>query len=291
MPVKKAHVDFSIKGEAQQTEHEHVYINDAVPEIQNDYVIFKLVKNDRRGRLRIDGMDDVINPKTGKPERIRLLSGIDTIWFSEQQKMNLTPEFINQSRRSLVFDSRVCRIPTWDKTALEFAETCRHYIENPNRKTGSKCEFFKYDPEKQQKAALEKEMKELDMAMVAKDMNIVKAKKIASYLGIRFVDELGRPKSDSGIRQELMLRAKREPFKFEALIDSKEVDISYMVKAAILDAKIDLGKQPNSAYWAAGGFICKIPQARKPQEYLTEYAMGLDDANKQFLQRLQETTA
>ena len=125
------------------------------------------------------------------------------------------------------------------------------------------------------------------MVMKAKDMPADKMRKHASYLGVVFVDELGQQKTDDGIRAQYMLAAKRRPAFFQQTMDSKEVEVQYLVKQAIISAKIDLGKGGGSIYWAAGGFITKVPQGRKPVEYLTEFAMTNSDEGKSFLEQLQ----
>jgi hypothetical protein len=113
-------------------------------------------------------------------------------------------------------------------------------------------------------------------------------KKLASFFNISFVDEIGMPKTDEGVRSELMLRADNNPEVFEKYIDSQEVEISYLIKRAILDAKIDLTGQHGNAIWANGkGFIAKIPAGRKPYEYLTELAMTNSDEGRKFKEQLQ----
>jgi hypothetical protein len=63
------------------------------------------------------------------------------------------------------------------------------------------------------------------------------------------IDELGRPKTEDGVRREYILAAKRNPSLFQSSVGSKEVEVSYMVKKAILDSLIDLGKHNNTAYF------------------------------------------
>ncbi len=69
--------------------------------------------------VHVPGIDDVINPQTGKMERVRLLSGVDTIWLKEQK--DVTPEYARNNLRSLSFlrGTKILRIPEWDTTALE----------------------------------------------------------------------------------------------------------------------------------------------------------------------------
>lgn len=257
--------------------------------LEEEYVIYKLVDTKRKGRLYIDGIDDdILNPKTKSRERIWLLSGTSSIWSTDLVEQLKDKDFVRNNRRSLQFESGILRVPKWDERMLEFIKNCRHLIDNPNRRTGSKFEFFEYNPAKQQAEALKKEMLEIDMAIAAKEMPIEKARKLASFLGIIFYDELGQPKTDDGIRRELMLFAKRDPKRFQANLESKEVEISYLVKKAIIEAKIDIGGSGGNVTWANGGFIAKVPSARKNEihEYLVELAMTNSDEGKSFLDML-----
>lgn len=264
-------------------------IQDEAPEpVKATYKIFKLV-NKKKGRYYIDGCNDVVNPKTGKQERIWLLSGAHSIWSSELQELLKDKNYVNNNRISLEFQDGVMRVGLHEINKLEWIKVCNHLISDPSKRnsTTSRHPFFEYDPEKQQKAALEKEMLEIEMVRKAAEQPADKMRKHASFLGIIFSDELGMPKTDEGVRAEYMLRAKRNPVHFKETMDSKEVDIQWLVKKAILDAKIDLGKGGGSIYWSQGGFITKLPTGRKPLEYLTEFAMTNADESKAFVEQLQ----
>jgi hypothetical protein len=85
------------------------------------------------------------------------------------------------------------------------------------------------------------------------------------------------------------LYAEAQPNKFMQSAGSKEVEVAYVVKKAILDSKIDLGAKKGSAYWSEnGGFICRIPTDSNPQEYLVEFAMLPQDESKAFLEQLKK---
>lgn len=292
--AKKADIDFALNGdmpvvqqELQQTNFGD-FVRDENPASSavEQFVCFKLTNSNKKGGTYIPNIDDVVNPKTGKVERIRLLAGVDTIWLKEQK--DLSPDYVRQNARSLVFPrgAKIMRIPTWDTTALEFARVCRHNVGNPDRKTGSKFEFFEYNPAKEQEEALKKELFELEMAMEAQKQPVDKMRKHAYYLGVNFVDELGNAKTDEGVRREYMLIAKRNPSLFQKTLNSKDVELNYQIKKAILDSKIDLGRIVGSAYWGTGGFIARIPQGRKPVEYLVEFATQNTDESKQFCEQL-----
>jgi hypothetical protein len=254
---------------------------------ERQFIIFKLVKK-KRGRTHIDGIcDNCMNPQTKRRERIWLLNGADSIWQSELTELLKDKEYVKRNRRSLMFEDGVCRVKVDDDRALEFARANAKNV-GKNRSGSGKYDFYEYDAGEEQKARLEKQMKRIDMVVKAREMEVGKMKKLASFFGISFVDELGMPKGDDGVRAELMLRADSDPINFEKYLDSDEVNISYMVKRAIIDAKIDLTGQSGNAIWAGGkGFIAKIPNGRKPYEYLTELAMTNSEEGKAFKEQLQ----
>jgi len=288
--AKLADVQFSQQGEPKQEAEIPFVPQMETNKVEQQFVIFKLVGNKRKGRVYVDGIDDaVMNPSTGKRERIWLLNSADSIWQSDLIELIKDKDFMRRNRRSLLFESGVCRIPVWDDRALEFARACRHNVGSKDRRTGSKYEFIEYDPIKQQEEAIKKEYFEIEMVLKAKDMEVNKMKKVASFLGIAFNDDFGQYKGDDGIRRELIIAAKRNPKNFEKYIDSKEVEIAYLVKKAILDAKIDLTAQGGNAIWSGGkGFIAKIPISRKPLEYLTELAMTNTEEGRNFKEQLEQ---
>lgn len=252
-----------------------------------NYVIFRLVKK-KKGRVHIDGIcDAVMNPKTQKRERIWLLNGADSIWQSELLELLKDKDYIKTNRRLLTFENGICRIPVHDDRALEFLRANTKNI-GKIRGSNGKFDYYEYNPAQEQADRHKRQLLKLDMVVKAKEMPIEKVKKLASFLGISFIDELGMAKGDEGVRTELMLRADNDPENFAKYFDSPEVDTAYMVKKAILDAKIDLHAQAGNAIWANGkGLIGKIPAGRKPYEYLTELAMTNSDEGRRFKEQLQ----
>lgn len=292
------HVQLAMTGEIGKSEAEihqdeiieHA-INDAPGHKETKYHIFKLVDSNKKGGTYIPNIDDIINPETGLEERARLLVGVSSIWIKDQK--HLDQDYIRQNAKSLVFPrgQKILRIPDWDTTSLQFARLCRHNIGSPNRKSGSKFEFFEYDPAKQAKEALERESLEIDMAIIARELDEISLKKYVSFLKITMHDEIGELKTIDLLRKELMLYAKRNPRQFQDLVNnkSKEIEINYLVKKAILSAKIDIGSQPGRAFWAdGGGLIGVIPSKRQPIDYLTELALTNTEEGRQFQNQLKE---
>lgn len=267
-------------------------IMEPVAPAQQGHVIFRLVRKKQR-RLRIDGIcDNALNPKTNERERIYLIRGAKSIWQSDLTELikdiDKPNSYISKNRVSLLFEDGICRIPVTEKNQLEYARVNTHNV-GKNRSGAGKYDYYEYDAHEEQKLRLEKQMHRIKMISKANEMAEDKMKKLAAFLGISFVDELGMPKGVEGVRSELMIKADTQPETFEKYIDSKEVEISWLVRRAILDAKIDLTAQAGNAMWSGGkGFIGKIPSNRKAYEYLTELAMTNSPEGRVFKEQLEQ---
>jgi hypothetical protein len=294
--AKLSDVQFSLQGEnagVPQHQQKHEVVLPPVYEKQENtgvkYHIFKLVNNTRKGGVHVPGIDDVINPQTGKMERIRLLSGVDTIWLKEQK--DVTPEYARSNLRSLSFlrGTKILRLPEYDTTALEFARVTRHNIGSPSNKTGSHFEFYEYNPAREQEEMLKREELEIEMAILAKGMDVEKMRKHAAFLGLRLIDDLGMPKTDDGIRREYIVYAKRYPDYFQRTVDSREVEFAWLIKRAIIDGKIEIGREPGRVYWAnGGGLIGSYAKAENPEKYLLNLALTNSEEGRIFKERLQQ---
>lgn len=256
------------------------------------YVIFRLVKKKQR-RLRIDGIcDNAYNEKTKETERAYLIRGTKSIWQSDLtdliKDIDKPNSYINKNRISLLFEDGVCRVPITDKNMLEYARVNTHNV-GKNRTQAGKFDYYEYDAQEEQKLRYEKQMHRIKMITKANEMAEDKMKKLAAFMGVSFMDELGMPKGMDGVRAELMIKADTQPEQFEKYLDSKEVEISWLVRRAILDAKIDLQAQAGNALWAGGkGFIGKVPSNRKAYEYLTELAMTNSEDGRRFKEQLEQ---
>lgn len=250
--------------------------------------IFKLVDISKKGRVWVDGISDVVNPKTHEPDRLRLLRGVGKIWQSEQEKVD--SKYVDKNRRSLMFENQICVISASDKTGLDFARLNENLVGGVNFRPGTKHAYYEWNPAKQEAEALEREMLENEVVQLAMAQTYEQVKKHAAYLGgISFVDELGEPRTEQGVRTLYIRRAKADPKRFKSSIDSKEVEINWLIKKAILDSKIDIGGKTGIIKWANGGEICRLPQGRNALEYLLEFASLPQDESKRFVGDLQKT--
>jgi len=262
--------------------------------VNNEFVVFKLV-GARNGGVYIPGRDYVIDPRTvtkdnpygNGPEEIRLVRGITTIWAKEQTNQN--EKFIQKNIETIEWPrgTRFMTVYAWEKTKLEFMRTCRHNIKSPNNTTGSKLEFFEYDPNEAAKAKLNKRLLKIEMITKAQQQEEEKMKRHAFYLGINLIDELGRPKPIDRLRDDYMLAAEENPEIFQKSFDSPEVDVQYMVRAAILDNKIDINRGDGRAYWSHNGeLICSLATGTTPVKLLTDLALTKNKEGKEFKEKL-----
>jgi hypothetical protein len=248
------------------------------------FKIFKLSDTKKNGRYHMEGIDDVWNEKKGRMERIR---GYPSIWVEDQK--GLEKSFVEQNRRSLIFDRRVLRVAEYDVEALEFLNLCNANLDNPNKKGTRKITFFQWNPQRTAELERAKRVAKVEAIKYASLASEDEMRKHSNFLGIAFTDELGMPKSMDALRNDYELYAEAQPNKFMQSAGSKEVEIAFIVKKALIDNKIDTTTKRGSAYWSNnGGYICKIPSDKKPQNYLVEFAMYPQDESKAFLEQLKK---
>lgn len=257
---------------------------------ERQYVIFRLV-NKKQRRLNVDGIcHEVINPKTGNPETIRLIRGASSIWTSELTELLKDKEYVNKNRISLRFEDGICRIGVHEKIKLEYARHNTHNV-GRNRVGSGKYDYYEYDAAEEANFRYQKQMNKVNTVIAVNNLPVDKMKKLALFFDIKPYDELGMPKTDEGMKAELLVKADSQPELIKKYMDSAEVEISYLVRKAIIEAKIDLGGQSGNAIWAHGkGFIAKIPAGRKALEYLTELAMTNSEQGRTFKEQLEQMT-
>jgi hypothetical protein len=273
--------------QVRNIEEAQIAMHEAPSDTGLSYKVFKLTDTGKKGKYHMEGIDDVWDPDKKKMVRIRLLRGFPSIYMEDQK--NLEPQFISSNRRSLVFDARILRVPDYDTSAIEFLQKCNSNVDNPNKKGTRKLTFFEWNPQRQAEVERKKRLDRIEAIKFATMATVEDMRKHANYLGINATDDLGFPKSDDAMRNDYELYAESQPTKFMQSAGSREVEVAFVVKKAILDSKIDLTAKAGSAYWANdGGFICRIPSGVKPQDYLVEYAMLPQEESKQFLNQLKK---
>jgi len=273
---------------SRQQEEASVALNEApVSDQGTTFKIFKLSDTKKNGKYHMEGIDDVWNEKKGRMERIRLLRGYPSIWVEDQK--GLEKSFVEQNRRSLIFDRRILRVADYDVEALEFLNICNANVDNPNRKGTRKVTFFQWNPQRTAELERAKRVAKVEAIKYASLASDEEMRKHCNYLGISFTDELGMPKSNEAIRNDYELYAEAQSAKFMQSAGSKEVEVAFTIKKALIDNRIDINSRKGSAYWSNdGGFICKIPTDKLPENYLVEYAMYPQDECKAFLEQLKK---
>lgn len=253
------------------------------------YFVFRLVKKKVR-RLTLDGIcHEVLNPNTKRLETIRLIRGASSIWTSELTELLKDKDYVGKNRIGLHFEDGICRIGSHEVVKLEYARMNRNNVGKVRNGSG-KYDYYEYDAAEEQKMRHEKQMNRINLIQTISGMDEKKMIKLALFLGVKpYDEEVGLPKTPDGYRTELLIKADTQSDIVSRYLNAKEVEVSYLVRKGITDAKIDLGGQTGNVIWSGnGGYIGKIPSGRKPLEYLTELAMTNSNEGKQFKEQLEQ---
>lgn len=256
--------------------------------IQRDNRIFILANHKKKGTVIIDLTDDVVvkDPITGitKTRRMRLIRGAQSIWQDEQK--DLPKEHVAKNQVTLTFDRGRCIIPIHETLKIEAALISNRNTDNQNRVGHKDIYFYEWNPAKLNAIEEEKQSKIIEAMQIASTASMEDVKPHALYLGVAVNDEMGIALSDGAIRTGYSKKAMNEPEKFLKSIHSPVVKMAHLVRRALSEGKIDMGRQPNQAFWTDGGFICSVPSEREQVEFLTEFAMVSGEANSRFAEQL-----
>jgi hypothetical protein len=257
--------------------------------------ILRLANDKRRGTVSLDVEEDTIDPETGRVRRMRWLRGAQSPWFDEQSPTVFPQSYVNKNTMMLQFDKGVCTIPMNDPMAIKVSELTMRNIAN-KKKYGDQAKakdiyFYEWNPVEQNKIAIEEENEVIKAMQMASTTPVEEMVAHAQYLNIQFADEMGVGLDEEALRTAYIRKAKNEPKKFINSAKSPVVKMSHMVRKAIDNGLIDLGKQPGQAYWTDGGFISTLPQGRDAVEYLIEFAMTHGESNASFANQLRELTS
>lgn len=248
--------------------------------------IFLLSPAKKKGDVNVDLTDDVIDPKTGRTRRMRIIRGAQSIWQDEQTSLPKEHTSKAANQVTLKFSRGRCIIPAHETMKIQAALLSNRNLDNPNR-VGSKDIYFKeWNPAKLNQEAEKRNADIIQAMQIAATADYKDLLPHARYLGVPITDEMGVPLNDQSIRNEYSKKALSEPDKFLKSIHSPVVKVSHNVRRALAEGKIDMGRQPNQAFWTDGGFICAVPPDREQVEYLTEFAMIPGEANSAFAEQL-----
>ncbi len=265
--------------------------------------IFILSNDKRKGTVSLDVEEDVIDPDrvkkdpiTGKPDystavrRMRLLRGAQSIWFDEQPPTVFPQSYVNKNVLTLDFNRGKCIIPINQPLMIKAAELTMRNTAN-KEKYGAKARakdiyFYEWNPAVLNAKAIAEENDVIKAMQLAMTTPLAEMIPHASYLNIQFQDEQGVPLNEEALRTAYIKYAKNNADKFLKSVHSPTVKVAHLVRKAITDGKIDLGKQAGAAYWVDGGFISTLPQGRDAVEYLIEFAMTHGEGNIAFANQL-----
>ena len=257
--------------------------------------IFILSNDKRQGKVSLDVEEDVIDPKTNEPRRMRLLRGAKSIWFDEQPPSVYPQNYVNKNVLDLEFEKGICIIPINKPLMIQAAELTNRNLAT-KKKNGAMARpkdiyFYEWNPIEMNKIAMDEENDVIKAMSLAMHAPLDEMLAHSSYLNIASADEMGVVLDEDALRTAYIKKAKNEARKFLQSAQSPVVKVAHMIRVAIASSKIDLGRQPGTAYWADGGFITTLPEGRDETEYLIEYAMSYGESNTEFLNQLRILTS
>ncbi len=262
--VSLSHVQQSMNGNSSPLDFNppidhHVLSGSKIQEeSEPEWVIFKL-KNGSKNKVLLDGTADILDQKTKKVRRARLLNGVQSLWLDEQKDVD--PNYARLNRRSIEFIKRVAKIHVTDEVALEFMRS--HFGNEEVSSQGgyskyhSNYKFFEYNINKIAEEAEKRSRLEFEAFQLAVTVDEPTMRKHAIYLNIKLGDEFGFKKDPKTIRYEYGQFAKTYPELFLETIKSEVIDANFMVRTAIQNGFISINN--GSAYFSQGGsLICSL---------------------------------
>jgi hypothetical protein len=265
------------------------YIEQEMPDIpEAKFHIFKLTDDKRKGGYNLGSICDVLwKDKEGnqKIRRMRLLRGHPSFWVDEQKE--LTPEFIKTNHITTRFERGTARIPDAEKLQYEFLRYHGANIHAGTTYQTHKTTFYEWDSAAIAKKESELRGKRREALKIAAAQPLEQMRKHCLFLGITFLDEFGEAKSPEALRNDYEDYADLNPEIFIESNGSKEMEITYLVKKAIKEGFIEVGRTPNSVHFTNGGLICKVPPNTKPVKALVDMALYNNEESKVFLEQLQ----
>ena len=257
--------------------------------------IFKLSNNKRKGAVILNMEEDVIDPETGQVRRMRLMRGAQTLWFDEQPPSVFPQSYVNTHLETMNFDKGDCILSVNDPLKIKAAELTMRNVAN-QKKYGAKAKakdfyFYEWNSAEQSRAAAEEDDRIMKAMQLAYTTPINEVIPHAKYLNIPFQDEMGVALGEQELRTSYAKYARGNAEKFLNSIQSPTVKISFLVKKAVDQGLIDLGKQRGAAYWTDGGFISTIPEGKDGIDYLIEFAQTHGEAATAFHSQLRELTS
>jgi len=118
---------------------------------------------------------------------------------------------------------------------LEFARANAHNV-GKDRTGSGKYDYYEYNAAEEQKLRYDKQLTKINTVLKIKDMADEPMRKLASFLGIVFYDELGQPKGLEGVRTELLMKADSQ-FKKQLKDMSEEINTSVYDQLSVIIAE------------------------------------------------------
>jgi hypothetical protein len=239
------------------------------PKVISKPIMFRLIKRKSKPALRgrhypmikrIASEEEIYDPITKKTRTIRYAKGEPSI-YKDEQPVSVALGDIIFSNGSLIVDGM-------NPNLMKFLEISNHNADNPYRLREKSVVFKKLDPEADAAVAMDLEVEQIEVGNIVLSMDIDELRPLARVLGI------STDQSAKEIKHDTLMKAKRNPKEFMAMIDDPATNRQKTILEALDLGFIDITARNIS--WKVGsdkGMITPVPVGRKPVEYFAEWSM------------------
>ena len=243
-----------------------------------EFYIFQLATNDfdKYGKAQFPetyslAPSATLEDSNGNQRAAKYIVGVPTLWVDEQKDL---PEGLKKKRADIVFHRGLLRIPSANKSLVKFL------IERPDceqskstMKTRVKYKLLNFgDIEKASLAKTQRKYEAMKMALNAEGEHWLNH---AQFLGVKFNNQYGVPKSEAALRKDYVELAEKNPDVFMQTVANPLVDAFTIVNKAISKGVINIGKVKGQAIWGDNGsLICILNNTSSPAVSVAEHFLS-----------------
>jgi hypothetical protein len=200
--------------------------------------------------------------------KIVYLQGVDTIFASEQK--DIPKETYRNPNNRIIFTHGELKVPSYEKTLINFLDWCSLNAESPFRRDDAKSEFKRIDEAKDNAKEIELmkiRKKAFDIAFNCSDEDMIPH---AEFLNIKLMGANGLERDIELVRLDYQKFAEANPKKFVESVNNPKMRTQAMVKKALNDNKLVVDK--GVARWKdSGKVIVTIPSDKDRVEFLADF--------------------
>lgn len=240
-----------------------------------EFYVFQLISNevDKYGNISYPetysmSSSSILEDSNGNQRAAKYIDGVPTLWVDEQKDL---PEGLKRKRAEIVFHHGILRIPSANKNLVQFMLSRPDCEQSKSgMKTRNKFRVLNFaDIEKAQLLKTQQKHEAMKLALNAAGDKWLNH---ARFLGVKFNNQYGLPKTEDAIRKDYVELAERNSEKFMQTVSNPLVDAFYFATKALQKGKIDVGKVKNQATWSdSGNLLCTVSPQSTPAISIAEH--------------------